>query len=52
MIFIHNGVIKLQGNVDDLRAEHGKSIDMIFKEVTEQLQKLYKTEKYFIKFLN
>ncbi len=32
VIFIHNGVIKLQGNVDDLRAEYGKSIDMIFRE--------------------
>ncbi|OOB77371.1 MAG: ABC transporter [Epulopiscium sp. Nele67-Bin002] len=33
VIFIHNGVIKLQGNVDDLRAEHGKSVDQIFREV-------------------
>ncbi|OOO00029.1 MAG: ABC transporter [Epulopiscium sp. Nele67-Bin004] len=33
VIFIHNGVIKLSGNVDDIREEYNKSIDMIFREV-------------------
>ncbi len=33
VIFIHNGEIKLQGDVAALKEEHGKSIDMIFREV-------------------
>lgn len=33
VIFINNGVIKLQGNVDDLRMQYNQSIDMIFREV-------------------
>ncbi|OON95474.1 MAG: hypothetical protein ATN36_08230 [Epulopiscium sp. Nele67-Bin005] len=33
IIFIHNGIIKLHGNVDDLREENGKSIDNLFREM-------------------
>ena len=33
VIFIQNGKIVLQGAVDDIRAEHGKSIDGLFREV-------------------
>lgn len=32
VIFIQNGSIVLQGNADDLREEHGQSIDAIFRE--------------------
>lgn len=33
VIFIQNGKIVLQGALDDIRAEHGKSIDGLFREV-------------------
>lgn len=33
VIFIHNGVIKLQKSVDDIREEEGKSVDQLFREV-------------------
>lgn len=33
VIFIQNGKVALQGAVDDIRAEHGKSIDGLFREV-------------------
>ncbi|MGT2865583.1 ABC transporter ATP-binding protein [Streptococcus fryi] len=32
-IFIRKGELVLQGNTDDLREEHGKSIDAIFRDV-------------------
>ncbi|MCU9533327.1 ABC transporter ATP-binding protein [Streptococcus sp. CSL10205-OR2] len=32
VVFIQNGNIVLQGNADDLREEHGQSIDAIFRE--------------------
>ncbi|MGM9524991.1 MAG: ABC transporter ATP-binding protein [Peptococcaceae bacterium] len=33
VLFLQNGKIVLQGAVDDIRAEHGKSIDGLFREV-------------------
>lgn len=33
VLFIQNGKLILQGAVDDIRAEHGKSIDGLFREV-------------------
>lgn len=33
VLFLQNGRIVLQGSVDDIRAEHGKSIDGLFREV-------------------
>lgn len=33
VLFIQNGKIVLQGAVDDIRADHGKSIDGLFREV-------------------
>ncbi len=33
IIFLRRGEIVLQGNVDDIRAREGKSIDMLFREV-------------------
>ena len=33
VLFIQNGQIVLQGAVDDIRADHGKSIDSLFREV-------------------
>ena len=33
VLFIQNGKLVLQGAVDDIRAEHGKSIDGLFREV-------------------
>ena len=33
VLFLQNGRIVLQGVVDDIRAEHGKSIDGLFREV-------------------
>ena len=33
VLFLQNGRIVLQGAVDDIRAEHGKSIDGLFREV-------------------
>lgn len=33
VIFIHNGTIKLQKSVDDIREEEGKSVDQLFREV-------------------
>lgn len=33
VLFLQNGQIVLQGAVDDLRMEHGKSIDQLFREV-------------------
>lgn len=33
VLFIQNGQIVLQGAVDDIRADHGKSIDGLFREV-------------------
>jgi len=33
VIFLNRGRITLQSGVDDLRAEHGKSVDEIFREV-------------------
>lgn len=33
VIFIHNGNIKMQKNVDDIRQEYGKSVDELFREV-------------------
>ena len=33
VIFIQNGRIILQSGADELRAEHGKSVDQIFREV-------------------
>lgn len=33
VIFIQNGKVVLSGAVDDIRAEHGKSIDGLFREV-------------------
>ncbi len=32
-LFLQNGKLVLQGAVDDIRAEHGKSIDGLFREV-------------------
>lgn len=32
-VFIRKGELVLQGNVDDLREEHGKSIDGIFRDI-------------------
>ncbi|MFC5630647.1 MULTISPECIES: ABC transporter ATP-binding protein [Streptococcus] len=32
VVFLHNGQIALQGNADDLRFEHGQSIDALFRE--------------------
>ncbi|MGT2666007.1 ABC transporter ATP-binding protein [Streptococcus rifensis] len=32
VVFIHNGHIVRQGNVDDLRVEHGESIDELFRD--------------------
>lgn len=32
VLFLHKGKITLQGNADDLRFEHGKSIDSLFRE--------------------
>lgn len=32
VIFISNGNIVLQGNVDEIREEKGKSIDALFRE--------------------
>ncbi|MGT2742258.1 ABC transporter ATP-binding protein [Streptococcus plurextorum] len=32
VLFLHEGKITLQGNADDLRFEHGKSIDSLFRE--------------------
>lgn len=32
VVFLHNGQITLQGNTDDLRFEHGQSIDALFRE--------------------
>lgn len=33
VLFLQNGKIVLQGAVDDIRADHGKSIDGLFREV-------------------
>ena len=33
VLFLQNGRIVLSGSVDDIRAEHGKSIDGLFREV-------------------
>lgn len=33
VLFLQNGRIVLQGAVDDIRAEYGKSIDSLFREV-------------------
>ena len=33
VLFLQNGRIVLSGAVDDIRAEHGKSIDGLFREV-------------------
>ena len=33
VLFLQNGKLVLQGSVDDIRAEHGKSIDSLFREV-------------------
>lgn len=33
VIFLHNGKVVLQGSVDDIREEKGKSIDTLFREV-------------------
>lgn len=33
VLFLQNGKLVLQGAVDDIRAEHGKSIDGLFREV-------------------
>ena len=33
VLFLQNGRIVLSGAVDDIRAEHGKSIDVLFREV-------------------
>ena len=33
VIFIQNGNVLLQQSVDDIRAEHGKSVDELFREV-------------------
>ena len=33
VLFIQNGKLVLQGAADDIRAEHGKSIDGLFREV-------------------
>lgn len=35
IVFISNGEIVLQGNVDDIREQKGKSIDALFREVFE-----------------
>lgn len=35
VVFLEKGEIKLQGNADDLRAEHGMSIQDLVKEVFE-----------------
>jgi ABC-2 type transport system ATP-binding protein len=32
-IFLQDGSIKLFKSVDDIRAEHGKSVDVLFREV-------------------
>lgn len=32
VVFLHNGQITLQGNTDDLRFEHGQSINALFRE--------------------
>lgn len=33
IIFLNNGKVVLEGNVDDIKAEKGKSIDALFREV-------------------
>ena len=33
VIFIQNGQIRLSSSVDDIRAEEGKSVDALFREV-------------------
>lgn len=33
MVFLSQGNIILQGNVDEIREEKGKSIDALFREV-------------------
>ena len=33
VVFIHNGIIKLQKSVDDIREENGMSVDSLFREV-------------------
>lgn len=33
VVFIHNGVIKLQKSVDEIREENGMSVDSLFREV-------------------
>lgn len=33
IIFLSSGEIVLEGNIDDIRAEKGKSIDQLFREV-------------------
>ncbi|SHH58914.1 ABC-2 type transport system ATP-binding protein [Clostridium collagenovorans DSM 3089] len=33
IIFLNNGQVVLEGNVDDIKAEKGKSIDALFREV-------------------
>jgi ABC-2 type transport system ATP-binding protein len=33
VIFLNRGKITLQSSVDDLRAQHGKSVDEMFREV-------------------
>ncbi|MHC1748519.1 MAG: ABC transporter ATP-binding protein [Cellulosilyticaceae bacterium] len=35
IVFISNGEVVLQGNVDDIREQKGKSIDALFREVFE-----------------
>lgn len=33
VIFLKNGVMTLHESVDTIREEHGKSVDMLFREV-------------------
>jgi ABC-2 type transport system ATP-binding protein len=33
VVFLQEGTITLQGNAEDLRSRHGKSINDLFKEV-------------------
>lgn len=33
VIFLDQGMVRLQGNAEDLRAEHGSSIDQIFRDL-------------------
>ena len=33
VVFLQNGMVRMQGDVDDLRMREGKSIDQIFREV-------------------